>query len=234
MMLSLPPVFLPALCRLVFLYQMFKHELHHFSLQPFVCWSVTYIFRSNNLNNLPQSLQLKSAAWLKVQCSVVNLICVFSSFWSSCSVVFPLQPINVVAWSPCGQFLAAGSVGGSLNVWDVSSKLCVERYTSLKTVSRTVSNVYYAVWNGRLKAEQSSNGRRSFQLKLSRLCCRQKHEKGFTVCCLAWHPSGSQIAYTDTEGRLGLLDGLGTSNTDTTKVLLRQHSIQTLLLTQLQ
>lgn len=103
----------------------------------------------------------------------------------------------------------------------------------LKTVSRTVSNVYYAVWNGRLKAEQSSNGRRSLQLKLSRLCCRQKHEKGFTVCCLAWHPSGSQIAYTDTEGRLGLLDGLGTSNTDTTKVLLRQHSIQTLLLTQL-
>nr|XP_046251496.1 WD repeat and HMG-box DNA-binding protein 1 isoform X2 [Scatophagus argus] len=78
------------------------------------------------------------------------------------------QPVNVVAWSPCGQYLAAGSVGGSLTVWDISSKLCVER---------------------------------------------QKHEKGFTVCCLAWHPSGSQIAYTDTEGRLGLLDGLNTSNT---------------------
>ncbi|KAM3625824.1 uncharacterized protein V6R79_018136 [Siganus canaliculatus] len=77
------------------------------------------------------------------------------------------QPINVVAWSPCGRFLAAGSVGGSMTVWDVSSKLCVER---------------------------------------------QKHEKGFTVCCLAWHPSGSQIAYTDTEGRLGLLDGLNTSS----------------------
>lgn len=45
-------------------------------------------------------------------------------------VLFPLQPINVVAWSPCGQFLAAGSVGGSLTVWNVSSKLCVERYGS--------------------------------------------------------------------------------------------------------
>uniref|UniRef100_A0A3B3DUY0 WD repeat and HMG-box DNA binding protein 1 n=1 Tax=Oryzias melastigma TaxID=30732 RepID=A0A3B3DUY0_ORYME len=69
------------------------------------------------------------------------------------------QPINVVSWSPCGQFLAAGAVGGSLTVWDVSSKLCVER---------------------------------------------QKHEKGFSVCSLAWHPSGRQLAYTDTEGCLGL------------------------------
>uniref|UniRef100_A0A7N8XMS3 WD repeat and HMG-box DNA-binding protein 1 n=1 Tax=Mastacembelus armatus TaxID=205130 RepID=A0A7N8XMS3_9TELE len=84
------------------------------------------------------------------------------------------QPINVLAWSPCGQFLAAGCVGGLLTVWDVNSKLCVER---------------------------------------------QKHEKGFTVCGLAWHPSGSQIAYTDTEGCLGLLDGLSTStsSTNTTK-----------------
>ncbi|XP_041844962.1 WD repeat and HMG-box DNA-binding protein 1 isoform X2 [Melanotaenia boesemani] len=81
------------------------------------------------------------------------------------------QPINVVAWSPCGRLLAAGSVGGSLTVWDVSSKLCVER---------------------------------------------QKHEKGFTVCALAWHPSGRQIAYTDTEGCLGLLDGVSTSSTSTT------------------
>uniref|UniRef100_A0A7N6FCA7 WD repeat and HMG-box DNA-binding protein 1 n=1 Tax=Anabas testudineus TaxID=64144 RepID=A0A7N6FCA7_ANATE len=84
------------------------------------------------------------------------------------------QYINVVAWSPCGRFLASGSVGGVLTVWDVNSKLCVER---------------------------------------------QKHEKGFTVCSLAWHPSGSQIAYTDTEGCLGLLDGLSTfaSDTSTTK-----------------
>ncbi|XP_061886492.1 WD repeat and HMG-box DNA-binding protein 1 isoform X1 [Entelurus aequoreus] len=76
------------------------------------------------------------------------------------------QPINVLAWSSCGQFLAAASVGGVITVWDANSKLCVERH---------------------------------------------KHEKGFTVCGLAWHPSGSQIAYTDTEGCLGLLDGFSTS-----------------------
>uniref|UniRef100_A0AAQ6A2C9 WD repeat and HMG-box DNA-binding protein 1 n=1 Tax=Amphiprion ocellaris TaxID=80972 RepID=A0AAQ6A2C9_AMPOC len=82
------------------------------------------------------------------------------------------QPINVVAWSPCGRFLAAGSVGGSMTVWDVNSKVCVER---------------------------------------------QKHEKGFTVCSLSWNPSGSQIAYTDTEGCLGMLDGFSSSTTDTNK-----------------
>lgn len=85
------------------------------------------------------------------------------------------QAVNVVSWSPCGKLLAAASVGGVITVWDVNSKLCLER---------------------------------------------QKHEKGFTVCGLAWHPSGSQIAYTDTEGRLGLLDGLSfssSSNSSKTK-----------------
>ncbi|KAL0969859.1 hypothetical protein UPYG_G00233310 [Umbra pygmaea] len=81
------------------------------------------------------------------------------------------QPINIVAWSPCGKFLAAGCIGGLLIVWDVETKLCVER---------------------------------------------QKHEKGYTVCGLAWHPSGAQIAYTDTEGCLGLLDGVSSSSSSNT------------------
>ncbi|XP_056135096.1 WD repeat and HMG-box DNA-binding protein 1 [Lampris incognitus] len=95
--------------------------------------------------------------------------------WDHVSTLFDdliTQLINVVAWSPCGQFLAAGSIGGLLTVWDVESKLCVER---------------------------------------------QKHEKGYTVCSLAWHPSGSQIVYTDTEGCLGMLDGLSTSSTISSK-----------------
>lgn len=64
-----------------------------------------------------------------------------------------------------------------------------------------------------------SCGQRSKVTVPACVCCRQKHEKGFTVCGLAWHPSGGQIAYTDTEGRLGLLDGVGAAGTDTSKVL---------------
>ncbi|KAL7872791.1 hypothetical protein AOLI_G00118620 [Acnodon oligacanthus] len=81
------------------------------------------------------------------------------------------QVINVVVWSPCGKFLAAGTVGGILSVWDVEAKLCIER---------------------------------------------QKHERGYTVCGMAWHPSGGQIAFTDTEGCLGLLDGLCASSSSST------------------
>uniref|UniRef100_A0A8C1W5P9 WD repeat and HMG-box DNA-binding protein 1 n=1 Tax=Cyprinus carpio TaxID=7962 RepID=A0A8C1W5P9_CYPCA len=77
------------------------------------------------------------------------------------------QVVNVVVWSPCGKFLAAGTVGGNLLIWDVEAKLCIER---------------------------------------------QKHEKGFTVCGMAWHPSGVRIAYTDTEGCLGLLEGVSSSS----------------------
>uniref|UniRef100_A0A8C9T5G3 WD repeat and HMG-box DNA-binding protein 1 n=1 Tax=Scleropages formosus TaxID=113540 RepID=A0A8C9T5G3_SCLFO len=80
---------------------------------------------------------------------------------------FIAQPVNVVAWSPCGKFLAAATIGGFIVVWDVDTKQCIER---------------------------------------------QKHEKGYTVCGLSWHPSGGQIVYTDTEGCLGLLDGVAASS----------------------
>ncbi|KAK7879828.1 hypothetical protein WMY93_033505 [Mugilogobius chulae] len=37
------------------------------------------------------------------------------------------QPVNVVSWSPCGKRLAAASVGGVITIWDVGSKMCLER-----------------------------------------------------------------------------------------------------------
>ncbi|XP_054827685.1 WD repeat and HMG-box DNA-binding protein 1 [Eublepharis macularius] len=77
---------------------------------------------------------------------------------------FITQPLNVVAWSPCGQFVAAGSVGGCIVIWKADTQDCLERV---------------------------------------------KHEKGYTICGLAWHPKASQVAYTDSEGNLGLLENVG-------------------------
>ncbi|XP_065695822.1 WD repeat and HMG-box DNA-binding protein 1 isoform X1 [Patagioenas fasciata] len=86
---------------------------------------------------------------------------------------FITQPLNVVAWSPCGQYLAAGSVGGNIVVWNVETQECIER---------------------------------------------MKHEKNYTVCGLAWHPKHRQIAYTDTEGNLGLLENIGDGKKPNDKV----------------
>ncbi|XP_050753369.1 WD repeat and HMG-box DNA-binding protein 1 [Gymnogyps californianus] len=89
------------------------------------------------------------------------------------SDTFITQPLNVVAWSPCGQYLAAGSVDGSIVVWNVETQKCVER---------------------------------------------MKHEKNYSICGLAWHPKYRQIAYTDTEGNLGLLEDIGDEKKPNDKV----------------
>ncbi|XP_008047595.1 WD repeat and HMG-box DNA-binding protein 1 [Carlito syrichta] len=76
---------------------------------------------------------------------------------------FISQTLNIVTWSPCGQYLAAGSVNGLIVVWNVKTKDCMERV---------------------------------------------KHEKGYAICGLAWHPTRGQISYTDAEGNLGLLENV--------------------------
>ncbi|NWI69088.1 WDHD1 protein, partial [Todus mexicanus] len=47
---------------------------------------------------------------------------------------------------------------------------------------------------------------------------RTKHEKNYSVCGLAWHPKYSQIAYTDTEGNLGLLENISDGKKPNDKV----------------
>ncbi|NXP03494.1 WDHD1 protein, partial [Thinocorus orbignyianus] len=89
------------------------------------------------------------------------------------SDTFIAQPLNVVAWCPSGQYLAAGSVDGSIVVWNVETQECIER---------------------------------------------MKHEKNYTICGLAWHPKYRQIAYTDTEGNLGLLENVGDGKKPNDKV----------------
>lgn len=40
------------------------------------------------------------------------------------------------------------------------------------------------------------------------LIFRVKHEKGYAICGLAWHPTCGRISYTDAEGNLGLLENV--------------------------
>ncbi|NXK16977.1 WDHD1 protein, partial [Arenaria interpres] len=89
------------------------------------------------------------------------------------SDTFITQPLNVVAWSPSGQYLAAGSVDGNIVVWNVETQECIER---------------------------------------------MKHEKNYSICGLVWHPKYRQIAYTDTEGNLGLLENIGDGKKPNDKV----------------
>ncbi|XP_067895276.1 WD repeat and HMG-box DNA-binding protein 1 [Heterodontus francisci] len=77
-----------------------------------------------------------------------------------------MMPLNIVSWSPCGGYVAAGSINGSMVVWNVQTRKCVERL---------------------------------------------QHEKAYRICAMAWHPSKANIAYTDSEGNLGLLEGVLTN-----------------------
>ncbi|XP_062905231.1 WD repeat and HMG-box DNA-binding protein 1 isoform X1 [Mobula hypostoma] len=73
------------------------------------------------------------------------------------------MPLNVVSWSPCGDYVAAGSIDGSMAVWNVQTKKCIERL---------------------------------------------RHEKAYRICAMAWHPLKGNLAYTDSEGNLGMFEGI--------------------------
>ncbi|XP_042637921.1 WD repeat and HMG-box DNA-binding protein 1 [Orycteropus afer afer] len=50
---------------------------------------------------------------------------------------FISQTLNIVTWSPCGQFLAAGSINGLIVVWNVETKDCLE--SDLKSLFTVIS-----------------------------------------------------------------------------------------------
>ncbi|XP_075700250.1 WD repeat and HMG-box DNA-binding protein 1 isoform X2 [Rhinoderma darwinii] len=62
---------------------------------------------------------------------------------------------------------------------------------------------------GRFIVAGSIDGRIVVWNVLSKACLeREQHDKGFTICCLSWHPKLAQVAYTDMEGNLGVLENV--------------------------
>uniref|UniRef100_A0A6I8SBM7 WD repeat and HMG-box DNA-binding protein 1 n=1 Tax=Xenopus tropicalis TaxID=8364 RepID=A0A6I8SBM7_XENTR len=106
--------------------------------------------------------QTKSGKFLAIPVGKTVHLYERDSLKNSCTLSddFITQPVNIVAWSPCAQYLVAGSVDGCIVAWNVATKGAI----------------------------------------------LIKHEKGYTICGLAWHPHMSQVAYTDNEGNLGLLE----------------------------
>jgi chromosome transmission fidelity protein 4 len=45
-----------------------------------------------------------------------------------------------------------------------------------------------------------------------------KHEKGYAICGLAWHPTCGRISYTDAEGNLGLLENVCDPSAKTSRI----------------
>ncbi|KAM4013251.1 LOW QUALITY PROTEIN: WD repeat and HMG-box DNA-binding protein 1 [Anomaloglossus baeobatrachus] len=62
---------------------------------------------------------------------------------------------------------------------------------------------------GRFIVAGSIDGRIVAWNVASKTCLeRELHDKGFTICCLSWHPKLPQLAYTDKEGNLGVLENI--------------------------
>uniref|UniRef100_A0A8C2E368 WD repeat and HMG-box DNA-binding protein 1 n=1 Tax=Cyprinus carpio TaxID=7962 RepID=A0A8C2E368_CYPCA len=113
-------------------------------------------------------------------------------------------PILSVALDPSDEFLASSSCDGSVTVWSIESQV-----RGLMVTLQVISDCIVC----------------AVMMLLILYYYRQKHEKGFTVCGMAWHPSGGRIAYTDTEGCLGLLEGVPSSSStvQSTKVTKETH-----------
>ncbi|XP_056269240.1 WD repeat and HMG-box DNA-binding protein 1 isoform X2 [Pseudoliparis swirei] len=116
-----------------------------------------------------------------------------------------------LAWQPAAGKLLAVPVETKVHLYERESWNLVSTLTD-DLLTQPLNVVVWSPCGGFL-AGGAVGGALTVWDVSSELCVeRQKHEKGFTVCGLAWSPSGRQLAYTDTEGCLGLLEGLGCSS----------------------
>ncbi|KAL6089318.1 hypothetical protein STEG23_015698, partial [Scotinomys teguina] len=132
-------------------------------------------------------------------------------------------PVLSLSFDPKDIFLASSSCDGTVRVWNVSDQkqTCAISWPVLRKCNDVVNtrSICRLAWQpkaGNLlavpveKSESCTEERLGvihliFPIVLS---LRVKHEKGYAICGLAWHPTCGRICYTDVEGNLGILENV--------------------------
>ncbi|XP_073494567.1 WD repeat and HMG-box DNA-binding protein 1 [Phyllobates terribilis] len=129
------------------------------------------------------------------------------SLLPKCNDVVNAKSICRLAWQPKNGKLLAVPVDKAVqcyerDAWVLSFSLSDDFITQPLNV---------VTWSpcGRFILAGSIDGRIVAWNVISKACVeRELHDKGFTICCLSWHPKLAQLAYTDNEGNLGVLENV--------------------------
>uniref|UniRef100_A0A8C4SQK5 WD repeat and HMG-box DNA-binding protein 1 n=1 Tax=Erpetoichthys calabaricus TaxID=27687 RepID=A0A8C4SQK5_ERPCA len=122
-----------------------------------------------------------------------------------------------LSWQPCSGKLLAVPVDQAVHLYERDSWKEIGKLTD-DFIKQAVNVVCWSPC-GKFLAVGCVGGLLTVWNVENQECLeREKHEKGYTVCGLAWHPKGDQLGYTDTEGCLGLLEGLSAGSVTSSKL----------------
>lgn len=142
------------------------------------------------------------------------------SLLAKCNDVLNAKSICRLSWQPKGGKLLAVPVDKSVQFYERDAWM----------MSFTLSDDFIiqplnvVTWSpcGKFIVAGSIDGRIVAWNVLSKACLeREQHDKGFTICCLSWHPTLAQVAYTDNVGNVGVLENVcqGAAGSASTKGL---------------
>ncbi|XP_066464100.1 WD repeat and HMG-box DNA-binding protein 1 isoform X2 [Eleutherodactylus coqui] len=129
------------------------------------------------------------------------------SLLPKCSDVISAKSICRLSWQPKNGKLLAVPVDKTIQFYERDAWM--KSFTLSDDFITQPLNV--VTWSpcGKFIVGGSIDGRIVAWNVLSKVCLeRVQHDKGFTICCLAWHPKLAQVAYTDNEGNLGVLENV--------------------------